>query len=98
MKLILVCQAQQETTRGVEEIKRPSFCNNLFIVLRGSTIYSQIEYFHDLTFYKKNINYINEYRTKPSWSGQNIRKQSSPDPHFLSPEVWQGKSQPEKRK
>ena len=38
-----------------------NFNNNLFIVLRGSTIYSQIEYFHDLTFYKKNINYINEY-------------------------------------
>ena len=35
--------------------------DSLFISLRGTSVYSQIEYFHDLTFYKKNINYINEY-------------------------------------
>ncbi len=35
--------------------------DNLFISFRGTTIYSQIEYFHDLTFYKKNIDYINKY-------------------------------------
>ena len=61
--------------------------NNLFILLRGTTIYSQIEYFHDLSFYKKNINYINEYHYNKYLKWKNKLLKTYPIEKILSRKI-----------
>ena len=50
MKLILVCQAQQETTRGVVEIRRPSFLfcvfSSLLLKYLNCTIFGEAKSTH----------------------------------------------------